>query len=183
MNNNRNRGKREIPGSQYKTNEKIKFPEIRVVEGLENGIYDTRDALRQAQDLGLDLVLVTEKANPPVCRVVEFSKFLYEQKQREKENSKNQIKVVVKEVQFTPNIGDHDYEVKKKNVIKFLEKGQKVKALVFFKGRTIMFKDRGELILAKLATEVEDYGVPEALPKLMGKKMSFIIKPKVSNKK
>lgn len=182
MNNRKNNNGRQLPGTQYKTNEQIKFPEVRVVEGLENGIYETRDAVRQAQALGLDLVLVTENAKPPVCRAVEFSKFLYEQKQRDKDNAKNQKKVVVKEMQFTPNIGDNDYEVKKKHIIKFLETGNKVKATVFFKGRTIMFKDRGELVLAKLATEIEEYGVPESMPRLEGKRLSFIIKPKLPKK-
>lgn len=182
MNNNNKRGGRELPGSKYKINENIRFQEVRVIDGLPNGIYDTRDALREAQTFGLDLILISEKANPPVCKVMEFSKFLYEEKQKEKELLKNQKKVVLKEVQFSPNIGEHDYETKKKNVIKFLQDGNKVKATIFFKGRTIMFKDKGELILAKLAVEIEEYGVPEALPKLMGKNMMFILKPKKQSK-
>lgn len=181
MNNNKKRG-REIPGSKYKTNENVTYPEIRVVEGLPNGIYSTKDAIREARSFGLDLILISEKANPPVCKVMEFSKFLYEEKQREKENSKNQKKTVVKEIQFSPNIGDNDYETKKKSIIKFLQDGNKVKATVFFKGRTIMFKDKGELILAKLAVEIEEYGTPESLPTLMGKNMMFILKPKKQNK-
>jgi translation initiation factor IF-3 len=167
-----------MPGSKYKTNEQIRYPEVRVIEGLPNAIYKTSDALKQAKDMYLDLVLISETANPPVCKVVELSKFIYQERQREKEHKDKQVKVVIKEVQFSPNIGEHDYETKKKNVIKFLEKGNKVKATVFFKGRSIMFKDQGELVLAKLATEVEEYGVPEALPKMMGKNMTFIIKPK-----
>ena len=167
-----------MPGSKYKTNEKIRCLEVRVVEGLPSGVYDTSDAIRRAKQLGLDLVLINEKANPPICKVVEIGKFLYQEKQREKELKDKQVKIIVKEVQFSPNIGEHDYETKKRNVIKFLEKGNKVKASVFFKGRTIMFKDKGELVLAKLATEIEDYGIPEALPRMMGKNLSFIIKPK-----
>jgi translation initiation factor IF-3 len=182
LNNNSKKGGRELPGSKYKINENIRFQEVRVIDGLPNGIYDTRDALRETQSLGLDLILISEKANPPVCKAMEFSKFLYEEKQREKELLKNQKKVVLKEIQFSPNIGEHDYETKKKNVIKFLQDGNKVKVTVFFKGRTIMFKDKGELILTKLAVEIEDYGIPEALPKLMGKNMMFILKPKKQSK-
>lgn len=177
--NHRNNGRgREIPGSKYKINEKIRYPEVRVVEGLSTGIYKIDEAIKQASQLGLDLILISENANPPVCKVIEFSKFLYQEKQKEKEIKDKQVRIVVKEVQFSPNIGDHDYETKKNNIIKFLEKGNKVKAIVLFKGRTIMFKDRGELILAKLATEIEDYGIPETLPTMMGKSLLFIIKPK-----
>ncbi len=178
MNNSGKKGGRELPGSKYKINENIKYQEVRVISGLENGIYDTRDALREAKLFGLDLILISEKANPPVCKAMEFSKFLYDEKQKEKELLKNQKKVVLKEVQFSPNIGEHDYETKKKNIIKFLESGNKVKASVFFKGRTIMFKDKGELILTKLAIEVGDFGIPEDMPKLVGKNMTFILKPK-----
>jgi len=182
LNNNGKKGGRELPGSKYKINENIRFQEVRVIDGLPNGIYDTRDALREAQLLDLDLILISEKANPPVCKAMEFSKFIYEEKRRERELLKNQKKVVLKEIQFSPNIGEHDYETKKKNVIKFLQDGNKVKATVFFKGRTIMFKDKGELILSKLAVEIEEYGIPEALPKLMGKNMMFILKPKKQSK-
>lgn len=179
MNNNSKKGGREIPGSKYKTNENIKFPEVRVIGGLKDvGVYSTEEALKEARLLDLDLILITEKANPPVCKVMEFSKFLYEEKQKEKENSKNQKKIVLKEVQFSPNIGEHDYETKKKNIIKFLEDGNKVKASVFFKGRTIMFKDKGELLLTKLAVEIQEVGIPEEMPKLVGKNMLFILKPK-----
>jgi translation initiation factor IF-3 len=167
-----------MPGSNYTINDRIRAEEIRVVEGLPVGIYSKKDALYEAKNLGLDLVLISAKATPPVCKVVDFKKFLYEEKKRKKEQEANQIKVIVKEVQFGPNIGEHDYETKKRNVIKFLSRGNKVKCIVFFKGRTIVYKDRGELVLARLATEVEEYGNPEAMPKMMGKRMSFIIKPK-----
>lgn len=178
MKNNGNNGRREKPGSNYKTNEQIRFPEVRVVEGLDQGIYKTNEAIAEAKAIGKDLILVSENANPPVCKVMEFSKFLYIEKKRQKTQNANQSKIVVKEVQFSPNIGDNDYDVKKKSIIKFLEKGNKVKVSVFFKGRTIMFKDRGELILAKLATEIEEHGIPESVPQMLGKNMSFIIKPK-----
>lgn len=174
MKNNSNNGRRERPGSNYKTNEQIRFPEVRVVEGIDQGIYKTNEAIEEARAIGKDLIL----ANPPVCKVMEFSKFLYLEKKKQKTQNANQTKIVVKEVQFSPNIGENDYDVKKKSIIKFLEKGNKVKASVFFKGRTIMFKDKGELILAKLATEIEEYGIPESVPQMFGKNMSFIIKPK-----
>jgi len=157
---------------------------VRVVEGLpENDVYHTEDAIKQAKELGLDLVLISANASPPVCKVVDFSKFLYQEKQKTKEQQKNQIKVVVKEIKFTPNIGDNDYEVKKKKIIEFLEDGCKVKASVFFKGRNIMFKDRGELVLARLATDIEEYGVPENVPKMESRnRMGFIIKSKKKSK-
>jgi len=165
--------------NSYIINEKIKSEEVRVVEGLDVGIYTKEEALSEAKNLGLDLVLISPNANPPVCKVVDFKKFLYEEKKKKKDLEKNQIKILIKEVKFTPNIGENDYEVKKKSVIKFLEKGNKVKASVFFKGRTVMFKDRGELILAKLATEIEEYGVPEDMPKMEAKnRMGFTIKPR-----
>ena len=178
MSNGNNKGRREVPGSKYKTNEKIRFPEVRVIEGLTNRIYKTYDAIKEANEMGLDLVLISETANPPVCKAVDFAKFLYQEKQREKEHKDKQVRVIIKEIQLSPNIGEHDYETKKKHVIKFLSQGNKVKVSVFFKGRSIMFKDQGELVLAKMTTEVEEYGLPESLPKLMGKNMSLIIKPK-----
>jgi len=177
LKNKNNRRKREIPGSKYKKNEKIRVPQVRVVEGLINAdMYNTSEAIRQAQNLGLDLILISEKANPPVCKAVEFSKFLYEEKKRKKEQKDKQVKVVLKEVQFTPNIAKNDYETKKRNIIKFLKKGNKVKATIFFKGRNIMFKERGQEVLLRLATEVEEFGIAESLPKLIGKRMSFTIK-------
>jgi len=174
----RNTGKRRNkPGSKYKTNEKIRATEIRVVEGLDNGIYDTSDALEQAKDLGLDLVMISEKANPPVCKVIDFRKFLYEEKKRKQEQKKKQTKVVMKEMRFTPNIGNNDFEVKKKKIIEFINEGNKVKATVFFKGRNIMFKDRGKKLLVQLADDISDIAIPESMPKLEGKRMSFILKP------
>jgi len=168
--------------SKYTINDRIRATEVRVIEGLPNGIYSKEEALSEAKNLGFDLVLINANASPAVCKVVDFKKFLYEEKKRVKDSEKKQIKVVLKEVKFTPNIGDHDYDVKKKSVIKFLEKGNKVKASVFFKGRTIMFKDRGELILAKLAIEIEEYGIPESVPKMEARnRMGFIIKPKKTN--
>ena len=179
MNKNFNKNKGKEGNKEYITNESILANEVRVVEGIDVGIYTKKEALLEAERLGLDLVLITPNANPPVCKVVDFKKFLYEEKRKLREIDKNQSKVVIKEVKFTPNIGENDYEVKKKSVIKFLEKGNKVKVSVFFKGRNVMFKDRGEFILAKLATEIENYGVPESLPKMeSNNRMGFTIKPK-----
>ena len=155
------------------------MPEVRVVgEGIEPGIYPTRKALQMAQDEGLDLVMITEKANPPVCRIVDYKKFLYEQKKKEKELKAKQQKVVIKEIRFGPQTDDHDYEFKKRHARGFLEEGSKLKAYVFFKGRSIVFKDQGEILLLKLAQELEDIGKVEQLPKLEGKRMIMMMAPK-----
>lgn len=179
MRGNKNNNKRDIPGSNYVMNDRIKSDEVRIIEGIPTGIYSTSEALKEAEKLGFDLILISPNANPPVCKIVDFKKFLYEEKKKSKDVEKNQVKVVIKEVRFTPNIGDNDYEVKKKKAIELLSKGNKVKASVFFKGRTIMFKEKGELILVKLASEIGDYGIPEGIPKMESKnRMGFIIKPK-----
>lgn len=155
------------------------MPEVRVVgEGIEPGIYPTRKALQMAEEQGLDLVMITEKANPPVCRIVDYKKFLYEQKKKEKELKAKQQKVVIKEIRFGPQTDDHDYEFKKRHARSFLEEGSKLKAYVFFKGRSIIFKDQGEILLLKLAQELEDIGKVEQLPKLEGKRMIMMMAPK-----
>lgn len=155
------------------------MPEVRVVgEGIEPGVYPTRKALEMAQEAGLDLVMITEKANPPVCRIVDYKKFLYEQKKKEKELKAKQQKVVLKEIRFGPQTDDHDYEFKKRHARSFLEEGSKLKAYVFFKGRSIIFKDQGEILLLKLAQELEDVGKVEQLPKLEGKRMIMMMAPK-----
>lgn len=174
-----NRNQKRSNDNDYVINERIRAEEVRVVEGLDIGIYTREEALAEARNLGLDLVLISPKANPPVCKVVDFKKFLYEEKKKKKDLERNQVKVVVKEQQFTPNIGENDYNVKKRKIEEFLEKGFKVKVTVFFKGRNIMFKDRGELLLAKLATELSDICVPEDVPKMQSRnKMGFMLKPK-----
>lgn len=178
MNTKPNGRRRESPADKYTINEKIKAQKVRVVEGLTPGIYNTPDALKQARELELDLILVSDNAVPPICKVANLGKFLYQEKQREKNFKDKNIKVLTKEVQLSPNIGEHDYETKKKSIIKFLEKGHKVKVSVFFKGREIMFKQQGELVLAKLATEVEEFGTPESMPSLLGKNMIYTIKPR-----
>lgn len=170
--------KNQNPGYKYKINEQIKQEEIRVVEGIEVGVYKTKDALSIAKNMQLDLVLINEKANPPICKIADIGKLLYKEKLHEKKIKDNSLKSTLKEVNFSPNIADNDFEVKKKNIVKFLKRGDKVKISMIFKGRQMSFKDKGELILLKLASEIEECGVPESMPKLNGKNMSFIIKPK-----
>ncbi|WP_317169895.1 translation initiation factor IF-3 [Moheibacter lacus] len=168
-----------IKEDQHKINDKINVPEVRVVgEGIEPGVYPTRKALQMAEEQALDLVMITEKANPPVCRIVDYKKFLYEQKKKEKELKAKQQKVVLKEIRFGPQTDDHDYEFKKRHARSFLEEGSKLKAYVFFKGRSIIFKDQGEILLLKLAQELEDVGKVEQLPKLEGKRMIMMMAPK-----
>ncbi len=126
----------------------------------------------------LDLVEISPKADPPVCKIVDYNKFLYEQKKKQKEMKAKSTKVVIKEIRFGPNTDEHDYEFKKNHAIKFLKDGAKLKAYVFFKGRTILFKDKGEILLLRLATDLEEYGTVEKLPKLEGKRMTMFIAPK-----
>lgn len=149
-----------------------------VGEGIEPGIYKTSKALEMAEEAGLDLVMITEKANPPVCRIVDYKKFLYEQKKKEKELKAKQQKVVIKEIRFGPQTDEHDYDFKKRHARSFLEEGSKLKAYVFFKGRSIIFKEQGEILLLKLAQELEDIGKVEQLPKLEGKRMIMMMAPK-----
>jgi translation initiation factor IF-3 len=146
------------------------------------GVYPIRQAIEIAEDLGLDLVEISPNADPPVCKITDYKKFLYEQKKREKLQKANAVKVVVKEIRFGPQTDEHDYEFKKKHAIKFLEEGSKVKAYVFFKGRAIVYKEQGEILLLKLAQELEEYGKLEGMPILMGKRMIINIQPKKKNK-
>jgi len=131
-----------------------------------------------ARELELDLVEISPNADPPVCKVIDYQKFLYQQKKKQKEMKAKAVKVVVKEIRFGPNTDEHDYNFKLKHAIKFLEEGAKVKAYVFFKGRSILFKDKGEILLLKFAQDVEEYGKVEQLPKLEGKRMTMFIAPK-----
>ena len=147
-------------------------------DNVETGIYPIRKAREIAQELGLDLVEISPKANPPVCKAIDYKKFLYEQKKREKALKSKATKVVIKEIRFGPNTDEHDFEFKKKHAIKFLESGAKLKAYVFFKGRSIVFKDQGQILLLRLAQELEDYGTVEQMPKLEGKRMIMFIAPK-----
>lgn len=167
----------------HKINEKILVAKVRLVGAdIEPDVYSTEKALEMAKERGLDLVMITEKSDPPVCRILEYKKFVYEQKKKQKELKAKQVKVVVKEIRFGPNTDDHDYEFKKNHAIKFLEEGAKLKAYVFFKGRSIIFKDKGEVLLLKLAQDIEKYGKPEQLPKMEGKKMIILFGPKTTKK-
>ena len=160
------------------------MPEVRLVgENIEGGVYPTRKALEIAEELELDLVEISPNATPPVCKVIDYKKFLYEQKKREKEMKAKATKVVIKEIRFGPQTDDHDYEFKKKHGEKFLKEGSKVKAYVFFKGRSIIYKDQGEILLLRLATDLEDYGKVEQMPKLEGKRMTMFLAPLPKKKK
>ncbi|SHI32996.1 bacterial translation initiation factor 3 (bIF-3) [Mesonia phycicola] len=141
-------------------------------------VYPIRKALAIAEELGLDLVEISPNANPPVAKVMEYKKFLYEQKKREKAIKAKATKVVIKEIRFGPNTDDHDYEFKKNHAQKFLEEGAKLKAYVFFKGRSIVFKDKGEILLLRLAQDLEEFGKVEQMPKLEGKRMTMFMAPK-----
>ena len=142
------------------------------------GIYPIRQAREKAEELGLDLVEISPKADPPVCKIIDYKKFLYEQKKREKAMKAKATKVVVKEIRFGPNTDDHDYEFKKKHAEKFLKDGAKLKAYVFFKGRSIVYKEQGEILLLRLAQDLEDIGKVDQMPKLEGKRMIMFIAPK-----
>lgn len=149
-----------------------------VTEGEGAEVLSLAEALSRADDEGLDLVEISPNAEPPVCRVIDYKKFLYNQKKKQKEIKSKQSKVVLKEVRFGPNTDDHDFEFKLNHAKKFLEDGAKLKAFVFFKGRTIVFKERGEILLLRFAQELEDYGIVEQMPKLEGKRMIMMIAPK-----
>lgn len=146
------------------------------------GVYPFKKALAQAEELGLDLVEISPKANPPVCKIIDYKKFLYEQKKRDKAMKAKASKVVVKEIRFGPQTDDHDYEFKKRHAEKFLKDGAKLKAYVFFKGRSIVYKDQGEILLLRLAQELEELGKVEQMPKLEGKRMTMFIAPKTNKK-
>lgn len=144
----------------------------------EPGIFALRDALKLAEELELDLVEISPKAEPPVCKIIDYSKFLYQQKKKQKEIKAKTVKVVIKEIRFGPQTDEHDFNFKLRHAEKFLKEGAKVKAFVFFKGRSILFKEQGEILLLKLATGLEDVGAVEQLPKLEGKRMTMFISPK-----
>lgn len=149
-----------------------------VGEGIEPGVYSIAKALDIAREAGLDLVEISPNAEPPVCKVIDYKKFLYDQKKKQKELKAKAQKTVIKEIRFGPQTDDHDFNFKKNHAIKFLQDGSKVKAFVFFKGRSIVFKEQGEILLLRFANELEEYGKPEQLPLLEGKKMIMVIGPK-----
>jgi len=153
--------------------------ELRLVgENVEIGVYSLNKALALAESLELDLVEISPNAKPPVCKILEYKKFLYEQKKREKVLKAKTSKIILKEIRFGPNTDEHDYEFKKKHAVKFLGEGAKLKAFVFFKGRSIVFKEQGQILLLRLAQDLEDLGKVEQMPILEGKKMSILIAPK-----
>ncbi|MDZ4752513.1 MAG: translation initiation factor IF-3 [Flavobacteriales bacterium] len=164
---------------EHRINSRILAQEVRLVgENVEVGVYSLKEALRLAEEQDKDLVEISPNAVPPVCRIVDYKKFLYDQKKRQKEIKAKQTNVETKEIRFGPNTDDHDFQFKLKHAVGFLQEGAKVKAHVFFKGRAIVFKERGEVLLLKFIQELAEYGVPEALPKLEGKKMFVLINPK-----
>ncbi|WP_296347718.1 translation initiation factor IF-3 [Winogradskyella sp.] len=175
----RNFNRREVKEDKHRINSKIRSEEVRVVgDNVEVGIYPTRKALSMADEQGLDLVEISPNANPPVCKIMDYKKFLYEQKKRDKALKSKATKVVVKEIRFGPQTDDHDYEFKKKHAMKFLKDGAKLKAFVFFKGRSIVFKEQGQILLLRLAQDLEEFGKVEQMPKLEGKRMIMFIAPK-----
>jgi translation initiation factor IF-3 len=153
-----------------------------VGENIETQIMSINDALRLADEMELDLVEISPNADPPVCKIIDYQKFLYQQKKKQKEIKAKTAKIVVKEIRFGPNTDDHDYNFKLKHAIKFLEDGAKVRAYVFFKGRSILFSEQGELLLLRFANDLEEYGKVEQLPKLEGKRMTISIAPKKKTK-
>lgn len=162
-------------------NELIRAREVRLVSEDGAEVLSLSAALAKANEAELDLVEISPNANPPVCKIIDYKKFLFEQKKKQKELKSKQSKVTIKEIRFGPNTEDHDFQFKLKHAKGFLSDGAKVKAFVFFKGRSIVFKDRGSILLLKFAQELEDYGVIEQMPKLEGKKMIMMINPKKKN--
>ncbi|MDR0836488.1 MAG: translation initiation factor IF-3, partial [Tannerella sp.] len=163
---------------QYRINEQIRVPEVRLVgENITIGVYLTSKALQMAEDMGFDLVEISPNAKPPVCKIIDYQKFLYQQKKRIKEQKAKAVKVVVKEIRFGPQTDDHDYNFKLRHAKEFLEEGSKVKAYVFFKGRSILFKEQGEVLLLRFASDLEEYGRVEQMPVLEGKRMILMISP------
>ena len=164
--------------NQYRVNEQIRVKEVRVVSDDGATVMPTRQALELARQEGVDLVEISPNAQPPVCRIIDYSKFLYQQKKRQKELKQKQVKQEVKEIRFGPQTDEHDYQFKLKHAIEFLEEGNKVRAYVFFRGRSILFKEQGEVLLLRFANDLEEYGKVEQLPKLEGKKMFLYMAPK-----
>ncbi|MFI5219339.1 MAG: translation initiation factor IF-3 [Bacteroidia bacterium] len=169
---------------EHNINGRIKAPRVRLVgENIKSDIYSISDALKIAEDLGVDLVEIVPTADPPVCKVIEYKKFLYEKKKKEKELKSKTAKSVLKEIRFGPNIDEHDFNFKLKHAIKFLEEGAKVKAFVIFRGREMAYKEQGEIILLKFAQALEEYGKVEMLPKLEGNRMFLHMVPLPKRKK
>lgn len=163
----------------HKINNKITARTVRVVgEGFEAEVLSIQDALKKADQMELDLVEISPNADPPVCRIVDYQKFLYQVKKKQKEIKAKSTKIVVKEIRFGPNTDDHDYNFKLKHAIRFLDEGSKIKAYVYFKGRSIVFKEQGEVLLLRFANDLEEYGKVDQLPRLEGKRMILTLSPK-----
>ena len=174
-----NRGGNKDNKDQHAINERIRAREVRLVgDNVTQGVYTIQQALAIADEQGLDLIEISPNAQPPVCRVLDYQKFLYQQRKRLKEQKAKSTKVVVKEIRFGPQTDDHDYNFKLKHAIGFLQEGAKVKAYVFFKGRSILFKEQGEVLLLRFAKDLEDYGKVEQMPVLEGKRMTIMLTPK-----
>ena len=170
------RGEKQYPNL---INDQIRAKEVRLVgDNVETGIYSIQDALAKAEDLELDLVEISPNADPPVCKILDYQKYLYQQKKKQKEIKAKATKVVIKEIRFGPQTDDHDYNFKLKHAQGFLQEGSKVKAYVFFKGRSILFKEQGEVLLLRFANDLEDYGKVEQMPVLEGKRMILMLAPK-----
>ena len=164
--------------AQYRVNEQIRVREVRIVGENGSTVMPTKEALDMARQQGVDLVEISPNANPPVCRLIDYSKFLYQQKKRAKEMKAKQVKVEVKEIRFGPQTDEHDYQFKLKHAKEFLEEGNKVRAYVFFRGRSILFKEQGEVLLLRFANDLEEVGKVESMPSLEGKKMFLYLAPK-----
>ena len=169
--------------NQYRVNDQIRVREVRIVGDNGSTVVPTRDALNMAREQGVDLVEISPNANPPVCRLIDYSKFLYQQKKRAKEMKAKQVKVEVKEIRFGPQTDEHDYQFKLKHAREFLAQGNKVRAYVYFRGRSILFKEQGEVLLLRFANDLEEYGKVESLPSLEGKKMFLYRAPKKAGEK
>jgi translation initiation factor IF-3 len=171
------------PEEPYRVNERITAPRVRVVgENIKVDVYPIHQAIKLAQEQGLDLVEISPNADPPVCKVVDYSKFKYEQKKKQKEIKAKTQKVILKEIRFGPNTEEHDFNFKVKHAQNFLQEGSKVKATVTFFGRSIVYKERGEILLLRFAQALEEFGKVEAMPKLEGKRMSMLMMPKAGKK-
>ena len=171
--------KKDDKKQQYRVNEQIRVREVRIVgDGIESTVMPTLKAIQMAEQRGVDLVEISPNAEPPVCRLIDYSKFIYQPKKKQKEMKAKQTVVNVKEIRFGPQTDDHDYNFKLKHAIGFLSDGDKVKAYVFFKGRSILFKEQGEVLLLRFASDLEEYGKVESMPVLEGKRMIMFIAPK-----
>ena len=164
--------------NQYRINDQIRVREVRIVGESGSTVMPIKQALDMAREEGVDLVEISPNANPPVCRLIDYSKFLYQQKKRQKEMKAKQVKVEVKEIRFGPQTDEHDYQFKLKHAKEFLEEGNKVRAYVFFRGRSILFKEQGEVLLLRFANDLEEVGKVESMPSLEGKKMFLYLAPK-----